>query len=300
MSVVERAIDKLRRDPGQAQPAPIGALSNTGAYPVLPESAVPESPDPGLRIVVDRTALRTAGYLPESDQDRRFADEYRQIKRPLMATAFGSQGSVGPGPGNPRLIMMASALPGDGKTFTSINLALSLARERDTTVVLVDADVAKPHISRIFGVENERGLLDALAQPEIDVESLILPTDVGGLSILPAGATREGATELLSSARMAQIVSRMMARSPRRLVLFDSSPLLVTSESLVLAANAGQILLVVRAGKTPRHAMLDAINKLGEGKQVSLVLNQGQRNPFGGLYGYSDYGSYGVERDAPG
>src|ERR1043165_7009541 len=99
--------------------------------------------------------------------------------------------------------MMASALPGDGKTFTSINLALSMARERDISVVLADADIPKPHVSRIFGVEREKGLLEALTDPAVDVESLVLPTDVGGLSILPAGTPHEGATELLASARMA-------------------------------------------------------------------------------------------------
>src|SRR5690606_20325175 len=103
-------------------------------------------------------------------------------------------------------IMMASALPGDGKTFTSINLALSMSRERDSSVVLVDADVAKPHISRIFGVDKEPGLLDALTDKSDDLESLILPTDVGGLSILPAGGHRDNAAELFASAAMRQLV----------------------------------------------------------------------------------------------
>jgi exopolysaccharide/PEP-CTERM locus tyrosine autokinase len=199
--------------------------------------------------------------------------------------------------------MMASALPGDGKTFTSINLALSISRERDTTVVLVDADVAKPHISRIFGVDQELGLLDALSDPSLDIESLVLPTDVKGLSILPAGKPREHATELVASSQMKDVVRRLIAAHAHRIALFDSSPLLVSSESRALAAFVGQVALVVRAGRTPRQAVLDAIGHLGEGKSVGLVLNQGRASFSEGLYGYGyGYGSraaYGHYGDQP-
>jgi len=283
MTIVERAIEKLRRagaQPAGAPPKVVGALVHE-ADPGLPAVA------PSRRIRVDRDALRLAGYLPESSRDRQFADHYRQIKRPLIAKAFG-----GPTPGpSPRLIMMASALPGDGKTFTSINLAMSMARERDISVVLVDADVPKPHVSRIFGVNNEIGLMEALNDPTLDVESLLLPTDVGSLSILPAGRTHEGATELLASARMAAIVARLLARNPHRIVLFDSPPLLVSSESRALASIAGQVVLVVRNGATPRDAVLQTIDELGEGKDISLVLNQGRVSNGGGYYYGYGYGN---------
>jgi len=288
VTIVERTIEKLRRAGASGQSGqpvkPFGSLvqevdvSASAAQPVTPSR----------RIVIDRDALREAGYLPESSRERHFADHYRQIKRPLVAKAL-DRSVTGQ---SPQLIMMASALPGDGKTFTSINLALSLARERDISVVLVDADVPKPHISRIFGVDQESGLLDALSDPAVDVESLLLPTDAGSLSILPAGKPNEGATELLASARMSAIVQRLIAGNSRRIVLFDSPPLLVSTESQALAAIAGQIVVVVRSGSTPRQAVLDAVNKLGPGKPVSLVLNQG-RVVFGGDYGYGHYGSYG-------
>ena len=289
MSVVERALDKLRRvapdvgsRPRAADPVrhePIGALLD-----------VELESKSGPRIAIDRAALRAAGYLPDEAQDRQFADEYRQIKRSLLANAFSPE-SPASSP-SPRLIMMASALPGDGKTFTSINLALSLARERDSSVVLIDADVAKPHVSRIFGVERELGLLDALADPSRDVASFILPTDVRGLSILPAGRVRDGATELLSSAGMRALAERLLAWSPRCVALFDSPPLLVSSESRALAAAMGQVLVVVKAGHTPREAVLEALGEVTGGQQVSLVLNQGRRHLLDGNYGYS-YGSYG-------
>ena len=271
--------------------ATVGSLVNDVVVAGAGNDA-PASP-PSRRISIDRDALRQAGYLPESSKDRHFAIHYRQIKRPLIARA--QAGPANAAAANPRLIMMSSALPGDGKTFTCINLALSMARERDISVVLVDVDVPKPHVSRIFGVDREPGLLEALSDASLDVESLVLPTDVGSLSILPAGIPHEGATELLASARMASVATRLLNNNPRRVILFDTSPLLVSSESRALALVAGQVVLVVRSGTTPQRAVLDAIELLGEGKDVSLILNQGRVGGSGGYYGYGDYGAYGAD-----
>jgi exopolysaccharide/PEP-CTERM locus tyrosine autokinase len=185
--------------------------------------------------------------------------------------------------------MIASAMPGDGKTFTSINLALSFAMEKDLSVVLVDADVAKAHLSRTFGVHNELGLMDLLRDEQLDVESLILPTDVPGLSILPAGKAIDTANELLASSRMEQIANQITVRYPNRIVLFDSPPLLITQEAMALSAVVGQIVMVVRAGVTPQSAVLDAIELLGEGKSVGLVLNQTDEQVRPGYY-YQYYG----------
>jgi exopolysaccharide/PEP-CTERM locus tyrosine autokinase len=293
MTLVERAIEKLRRTAAEqrqnSESRTVGSLV-VEAQRTADPGAPP--PPPERRIAVDREALREAGYLPETSVDRRFADHYRQIKRPLISAALAAPEAV---PGSPRLIMMASALPGDGKTFTSINLALSMARERDVSVVLVDSDTPKPHVSRIFGVDSEPGLLEALGDSSTDVESLVLPTDVGGLSILPAGKTHDGATELLASARMSAVVTRLIARNPRRIVLFDSPPLLVSSESRALSSIAGQVVLVVRSGTTPNQAVLDALEQLGD-RPVALILNQGRVSLTGGYYGYGTYGGYG---DAP-
>jgi protein-tyrosine kinase len=292
MTIVERAIEKLRR----ATLAEKATDHSTRAVGALVQDAAATDGEAAAtnarRIYIDLAALRGAGYLPESSRDRQFADHYRQIKRPLIAKALAQL--TDPSIASARLIMMASALPGDGKTFTSINLALSMSRERDVSVVLVDADLPKPHVSRVFGVDQEPGLLDALVDPSLDVESLLLPTDSGSLSILPAGKQNEAATELLASVRMSAIVSRLLSRNPRRIVLFDSPPLLMSSESRALATIAGQIVLVVRAGATPRQAVLDVLDQLGENKAVSLVLNQG-RVAIGSYYGYGyGYGDTGT------
>jgi exopolysaccharide/PEP-CTERM locus tyrosine autokinase len=243
----------------------------------------------GKTIRVDRIGLRGAGLIPPENQERRIANEYRHIKRPLIASAIGRGGEPLV---NGRLIMVASALPGDGKTFTSMNLALSIALEKDVSVLLVDADVAKPHISTTFGVAKEPGLVDALANPQLDIESLVIPTDLTGLSILPAGRTNESATELLASDRMVQIVAALGRADARRIVVFDSPPLLLTSESRALADVVGQIVLVVRAGATSKSAVHDALALLGDDVPVGIVLNQAVVGSGDGYYGYNyGYGS---------
>lgn len=286
MTIVERAIERLRRQGGHPT-APATVAVGTMVHESAPDLAQASS---ARRILIDRDALRQAGYLPETAVDRRFASYFRQIKRPLITKVQSAADAAGP---NPRVIVMTSALPGDGKTFTSINLALSLAHERDVSVVLVDADIPKPHVSRIFGVDAEPGLTDALASVDLDIESLVLPTDVGNLSVLPAGRGADNATELLASARMGAVLTRLLSRHPRRIVLLDSPPLLVSSEARSLVAIAGQLVMVVRSGRTPRKAVLDALADIGAERPVSLVLNQGPTG-FGGGYGaYGDYGAYG-------
>jgi receptor protein-tyrosine kinase len=187
------------------------------------------------------------------------------------------------------LVMVASAVPGEGKTFMSLNLALSMRLEEDVTVLLVDGDVVNPRMSQVLGADSERGLLDIIKDPTISLASLILPTDVPGLSFLPAGCPDDKATEMLASARMQQVVAQLAAQDPSRLVLFDSAPLLLTTESHALAQLAGQIIIVVRAEQTPHHVVLEAIDTLAEDKCVALVLNQSMRQPHTGYY--YQYGS---------
>ena len=256
------------------------AASNTGATRV---------------IRIDRARLQADGQLPPKPMERLISNQFRHIKRPLIRNALGKGVEQVP---NGHLVMITSALPGEGKSFSSINLALSIAREKDLEVVLIDADVAKKDISRVFGVQEEPGLLNALADDLIDVERLILPTDVKGLGILPAGycAEEDIATELLASSRMDEVAARIGARSAHRLALFDSPPLLLTNESRVIAALMGQIVMVVRAGHTPRAAVQEAIGYVDEDKPLGLVLNQSAAGSMSGYYGYGyyGYGAYGT------
>lgn len=292
MSLVEQALKKLQAARGGVAPQSEPRIE-TRAAPLTPVEAARSAPlpaRPARIVVVDRPALRAAGVLPADVEERRITQEFRQVKRPLVANALGRGATQMQ---NGHLIMLASALPGDGKTFTSVNLALSIALEKDVRIVLVDADVAKPHISRIFNVQNEPGLLDVLRDETLDVESVILNTDVPNLCILPAGRPSETATELLASERMVEVVARLGAADRQRIVLFDSPPLLLTTESRALASVVGQIVLVVSAGVTPQKAVFDAIDLLGEGKSIGLVLNQCDD---GGAPGYYNY--YGQQNEA--
>ena len=288
MSLVEQTIARLKKGAATANKDATNemAVPNTGA-PSYVESGAPAKIR--QRLIVDLGALRAAGYLPEESMDRRFAEYYRQIKRPLIDKAFAANGisdSL-----NRRLIMITSALPGDGKTFTTINLALSMARERDMSVLLVDADGIKRHVSEIFGLEREPGLLDALVDETASAESFVVPTNVRGLAILPAGRAVEGTAELFSSNRMRQIVNSLINQNPRRVMLLDSPPLLLTNEGRALTKIAGQLALVVRAGQTPQQAVRDAIGMFDEQQAGGIILNQGHAGFTEGYYGYSAYGT---------
>jgi exopolysaccharide/PEP-CTERM locus tyrosine autokinase len=294
MSLVERALKKLQESgPGRTatpvQPVPV--LSQPAAVTAPHDTPAAAAPvrrvAPPSRIVkIDREALRAIHLLPMPTMERRIAAQYQHVKRPLLASALNR----GPdAPANANVIMLTSALPGEGKTFTSINLALSMALEKDLEVLLVDGDVAKPNVSRLFGLQSEAGLLDLLTDGTRHADSAILRTDVPGLSILPAGRQIETATELLASEHMKQVIAELTAPGRRRVVLIDSPPLLLSTESIALLGSVGQILMVVRAEATPRKAVLDALELVGE-RRVSLMLNQSSAAPASGYYGYGIYG----------
>jgi protein-tyrosine kinase len=288
MSIIENAIGKLQRAGGPTA-VPRLTPANTSGHPGEQGAEALAR----RRIAIDLDVLRAQGGIPEADQAHRFADYYREIKRPLIERALASD--AGPAA---RLILVTSALPADGKTFTALNLALSIARERDVSVLLVDADLPKAHLSRSFEIQDEPGLLDALGNSALDVESLVFGTDIAGLEVLPAGKAKEGvAAELVGSARMGQIAAQLAGYRGRRLVLMDSSPLLVSSEARALKQIPGQILMVARAGKTPRHALLDAIALLDKSKPCMLVLNEAYETGGEGYYGYYGRSEYGASGD---
>jgi len=213
----------------------------------------------------------------------------RRIKRPLL---FNCQkaAALGQTDGNPaNVIMVTSALPGEGKTFVSINLAMSLAAELDRRVLLVDADVARGDVSRTLGIEPARGLSDLLHEESRIAEDGVLGSNVDGLSILPAGSALEHVDELYAGAFMHDIVRALAHADPRRLVIFDSSPLLATTEAAVLARNMGQIVMVVEADRTPQKAVTEALAMLDGFDNVSLVLNKttsSESASYGYGYGY--------------
>lgn len=307
MSIVEKAADKLRQNNAQAAPQPqdrappeaqprdhieaAGRKLAGRAAAAEPAAGIPRAPvasKPCLNI--DFKKLRRAGLLPPVATEEMTAQEYKRIKRPLLTNITDAGAS---GIANADRFIVTSAFAGEGKTFTSFNLALSLAKERDYSVVLVDGDIPKPKISRALGLKDKQGLSDILADTSVSLGDTILETNVPRLSVLPAGQRHKEAAELLTSQRMMWLMNEL-GREPNRLVVFDSPPLLLTAEAQALATGVGQVLVVVQAGSTRQHAVMAALSLVAtRDKSVSLILNQSTKahgDYYAGYYGEYDYG----------
>ena len=289
MSLVEQAIAKLRQAAGPAKVVKRSPNVPIARVTTVSAENLEHTAKNNRILAIDSAAMRANGYLPENAIDRQFAEHYRQIKRPLVEKAL-SANSRGDEL-DTRIIMVTSALSGEGKTFTCINLAFSLARERDMSVLLVDADILKPHVSEIFGVKQDAGLMDALVDEKLAIESLVMSTNVKGLSILPAGRLAEGAAELLVSNRMRQILRRLLTENPRRIVLLDSPPILATSEGRALTKVAGQLVLVVRAGQTLQAAVKGTLSQIEPSRMTGIILNDARLTLTETFYGYGTYGT---------
>lgn len=237
---------------------------------------------------LDLNALRASGFITPDVPRSDLANQYRVIKRPLLDNVAGKGGSRMP---HANRIMVTSAMPGEGKSFTAINLAMSIAMELDYRVLLVDADVARPSIMKTFGLPPGPGLLDLLLNDGSNMAQALLQTNVDKLSLLPSGTPQARATELLASDAMTRLVEEMGQRYPDRIIIFDSPPLLLTTESRVLASHMGQIVVVVQAEKTLQSQVRHALNAIETCPVKLMVLNQargGNQDRYGYGYGYAN------------
>ena len=246
----------------------------------------------GKRVELDLDAIGASGLLVPSQTRTLLASEFRVIKRPLIANAM-NKGAAPVTNGN--LIMVTSALPAEGKSFTAINLAISIAMELDNTVVLVDADVARPSVLNMLGLPPAEGLLDVVTANSLDISGVLLRTNIEKLSILPSGTQHPRATELLASEAMIRLLDDMAQRYPDRIIIFDSPPLLATTEARTLATHMGQIVVVVQAGETSQAAVKEALSTIEACPLKMMVLNQAtqpasERYGYGYAYGYG-YGN---------
>lgn len=266
--------------PGDAPAAPVVDLS-----PPAPVDAGFRAADwHGPVQPIDRIALAEAGYLLPDGPVTAMSEEFRLLKRDLLAQLSG----------DPRgnRILLCSAHSGEGKSFCAINLALSLAAEREREILLIDADFGKPGIPEALGLTSGPGLMDALADPTQAIEDCVIRTDIPSLSVLPAGQRSNNDTEYLASARTDALLKRLTEGRPDRIILFDSPPLLAASAGAVLASHAAIALLVVRADRTSESALRDAAGLLKGAGQVQLLLNgvtfsaSGRR--FGSYYATGD------------
>jgi protein-tyrosine kinase len=246
------------------------------------------------RVALDLDAMAASGLLVPSQSRNLLANEFRVIKRPLIANAMGKGSTPIP---NGNLIMVTSALPGEGKSFTAVNLAISIAMELDNTVMLVDADVARPSILNMVGLPPSEGLLDVVKENSLDISRVLLHTNIEKLSILPSGTPHPRATELLASDAMIRLLDDMAKRYPDRIIVFDSPPLLLTTEARALASHMGQIVVVVQSGETTQTAVKEAVSTIESCPLKMMVLNQARQSAsdrygYGYAYGYG----YGNEK----
>lgn len=283
-----------------AEPASVPPpASSPSSVPVKPVQV--EAPHGhGKRVDLDLARLETNGFLTPNTPRSQLADEFRDIKRPLISNAVG-KGAELVDQGN--LIMVTSSVPGEGKTFTAINLAMSMAMEMDTTVLLVDADVAKPSVLNTLGLPPSPGLLDVLSADSLDISGMILKTNIDKLSVLPSGTQHPRATELLASDSMTRLLDDMANRYSDRIIIFDSPPLLLTTESRALATHMGQIVMVVGAEQTVQAQVMQALAMIEPCPVKLLTLNRARPGPlerygYGHGYGYGYGYKYGQEQQA--
>lgn len=310
MSIIEKAVGKLEKEgvigAGQALPShstsssrefpdEVNAQRNTGqSSPVDAATVTKQEPDRQLaadpapppamrRITLNLAKMRQYGIVTPDQGRTQIAEQFRVIKRPLLTNAFNR------GPGmikNGNLIMVTSALAGEGKSFCTVNLAMSIAMEMDRTVLLVDADVARPTVPKILGLGTERGLMDILHEEKLDLADVLIKTDIEKLTLLTAGRRHSHSTELLASQSMNVLLKELAERYADRVVIFDSPPLLLTSEARVLASQMGQIVLVVEAETTSQQAVKETLRQIESCDVVNLIYNKARSFSGGEYYGY--------------
>lgn len=311
-SLIEQAAERLEqlRLAGVVPPvdnSPLAASTERSAFPVLgtpseqtvsPPAAIAlqdaatnsalhddlASPRSSRRIDFDLQALAAASFVTPDAPRSQVADEFRVLKRPLINNVKAANGS---GTARNNLIMVTSAVAGEGKSFTAINLAMSMAAELDHTVMLVDADLARPSLPRMLGIEEGPGLLDLL-DGTAEMSDVLLRTNIDKLTFLRSGTPHAKATELLASEAMRRLVDQISKRYSDRIVVFDSPPLLLTTEARALAMYMGQIVFVVRAGKTLQSAVQNALATIEACPTKMLLLNRLRPQK------HSNYGEYGL------
>ncbi|PLW81536.1 exopolysaccharide biosynthesis protein [Kineobactrum sediminis] len=299
MSTIEKALGRLQSESAAAEPEATEDTIERAGSPAPATATGPAGPTAGamaggaggLKIDIPFDVLHSQGFLTPTVPRSVIAEEFRAIKRPLLKNISGQT----PTPiKNANLIMVTSALQGDGKTFTSLNLAMSIAMEQDKTVLYVDADVLKATAGHQLGIPaGTPGLIDVLRDEHIALQDVILHTSMPKLRVLAAGTPDAHATELLASESMHQLMLELSARYHDRVIVFDSPPLLLTNEAGVLASFMGQVVFVAGADFTPQHAVQEALERIGQDKMVGMVLNRASRRRiglFGKSYGFGGYG----------
>jgi len=278
-SSIEKAAARLTDAATVAEAAHPAGANGAGAEP--------SHASRGKAVVIDLDAMRAAGMVTNTAERSAIAEEFRFVKRPLLLRATAPKQ---PGAKPCNLIMVSSARPGEGKTFCAVNLAMSIALERDLTVMLIDADFTKPSIPSVLGIDTQLGLIDLISDDSLDVSDVLLRTNIDNLTLLPAGRSHHLATELVASDRMERLVEEVVRRYDDRIIIIDSPPVLMSSIPGVLALHVGQIVFVVQADRSTQASIDSALGLIGACEKIYLLLNKTRTiagvDGFDGYYGY--------------
>jgi receptor protein-tyrosine kinase len=244
-----------------------------------------EQPPQPHRPIVDVATLERAGLFDWTRGRSRISEEFRLAQRQLLRAAFAPTAEAGLS----NLLMVTSARPGEGKSFTALNLACSVALQGDHDVLLVDSDAKRDSLCQALGLGDAPGILDLAADPSLDAADLILRTEIEHLSILPVGQERGRSSELFASREMTQLVQRLGRRYSDRLLILDAAPCLSTSDPAALAPIVGQVLFVVEAERTQRDEVEAALDLIQACPLILLLLNKVQMSTRYTFGAYSNY-----------
>ncbi len=315
MSTIERALEKQQQlEQQKRQQDELQATNSTAnnAKPIELDSTKPISPEsqadtepasftddqphhkapttgphnekidrPEQQVTIDTQHLEALGMVSPNVSFSQIKEEYRYIKRPLLNNAFGPGASTLK---QPNLVMISSSFPGEGKTFTAVNLAISITMEEDRKVLLVDADVIRPNVCERLGIQPQTGLMDYLTG-KAEVADIIFNSNIPNLKLITAGRRHHHANEMIASEKMKRFMAELSIRYPDRIVIFDTSPLLGASETNVLAQMTGQAVIVVEEERTTHPQLQQALSLLDPDMAVGLVLNK-SKSRSREYYGY--------------
>lgn len=285
-NVKESLVEKAARKLAAQSSTPNNAVANEDQNQTKVKTE-PTMSAKNNNFVINEDRLKEQNILTLNNDNVLIAEEFRLIKRSLLINAFtGGESAIE----NGNIIMVTSSLPNEGKTYCAMSLALSMAKEKDLNVLLVDADVSKPDVMKTFGEKNHKGLIDVIGDDSVDLRDCIVKTDLKNLSILPAGKKHSFTTELLASEKMGNIIDELAQRYHDRVIVIDSPPALASSASSVLAMHVGQILFVVEADRTSEEEVKEALQLVKSCKNINLILNKAKFHTgskrFGSYYGY--------------
>jgi protein-tyrosine kinase len=301
-SLVERAAQKIAAIP------PTNGFENPGAeksghyeqkhqthaaqFASIPAGGV-IAPSPGVatnknQVRLDFRALRQEGMITPDHMTSSISNEFRGIKRKLLQKVRDPKTRTTVN----NLIMITSSLPGEGKTFSSINLALSLAAERGLQVLLIDADIIRPSVGDVFIAPPKVGLTELLSGKTRNVSDVLYRcADIPSLAVIFSGNPKNGSPELISSREMVNLCHELSRRYPDRVILIDTPPVLASSEAAILASYVHQVIMVVSADQTDKHQLRQSLEAVSSCQNINLLFNkapnwnEAEYKPY---YGYAE------------